>query len=74
MIGAHSSSWITLSREKPRATFSISHVTRVKRSAFQFVAEQFATSSPGGTSRLAALLVAYKSPILRAHKLTITRQ
>src|SRR5262245_58803578 len=34
MIGAPSSSWITVSLEKPAATFSISHVTRVKPSAF----------------------------------------
>src|SRR5262245_59244769 len=34
MIGAPSSSWVTVSLEKPDATFSISHVTRVKPSAF----------------------------------------
>src|SRR5262245_3091183 len=33
MIGAPSSSWTTVSREKPAATFSISHVTRVNPSA-----------------------------------------
>ena len=40
MIGAPSSSWITVSLEKPAVTFSISHVTRVKPSAFVGVAEQ----------------------------------
>ena len=34
MIGAPSSSWVTVSLEKPAVVFSISHVTRVKPSAF----------------------------------------
>jgi hypothetical protein len=33
MIGAPSSCWVTVSREQMEATFSISHVTRVKPSA-----------------------------------------